>query len=180
MARNNKNFGARDIIGVTSAAMLALLISPLAYGQAGADHIPRRDEGEGPFERLILRGVNLIDGTGAPTRGPVDIVVEDDRIVAIQSVGAPSLAIDPDDRPALNGGRELDLHGAYVMPGFIDTHLHLHHMESGQKVPSDYILKLWLAHGVTSGRTVGYDGTLAEEMGIKRLLDSNEITGPRI
>lgn len=180
MARNNKNFGARDIVGVAWAAMLALLISPIAYAQAGADHIPRRDEGEGPFERLILRGVNLIDGTGAPTRGPVDIVVENDRIVAIQSVGAPSLAIDPEDRPALNGGREFDLHGAYVMPGFIDTHLHLHHMESGQKVPSDYILKLWLAHGVTSGRTVGYDGTLAEEISIKRLLDSNEITGPRI
>src|SRR5690606_36001751 len=50
----------------------------------------------------------------------------------------------------------------------------------GQKVPPEYVLKLWLAHGVTSVRTVGYDGTLAEEMSIKRSLDANEITGPRI
>ncbi|MGH8168806.1 MAG: amidohydrolase family protein, partial [Woeseiaceae bacterium] len=120
------------------------------------------------------------DGTGAPTRGPVDIVIENDRIAEIESVGAPLLEIDAKSRPPLEGGEEIDLSGMYVMPGFIDTHLHLHHMDSGQKVPSEYILKLWLAHGVTSGRTVGYDGTLAEERSIKELLDSNEITGPRI
>jgi imidazolonepropionase-like amidohydrolase len=180
MSRNDKHAGSPEILGAWWIALLTLLLPPLACAQAGADHIPRRDEGEGPYERLILRGVNLIDGTGAPTRGPVDIVIENDRIAAIQSVGAPLLTIDADDRPPLAGGREIDLHGAYVMPGFIDTHLHLHHMDSGQKVPSDYILKLWLAHGVTSGRTVGYDGTLEEEMGIKRLLDTNEITGPRL
>ncbi|MCZ6756891.1 MAG: hypothetical protein O7C39_01285, partial [Bacteroidetes bacterium] len=33
------------------------------------------DEGEGPFERLIIRGVTVIDGTGAPPRGPVDLVI---------------------------------------------------------------------------------------------------------
>jgi hypothetical protein len=38
---------------------------------------PRRaDEGEGPFERLIIRGATLIDGTGAPPVGPMDIVIE--------------------------------------------------------------------------------------------------------
>lgn len=178
MSRNRKfRTGAA---GGMCGAVVALLFPMFAFAQAGPDHIPRRDEGEGPYERLILRGVNLIDGTGAPTRGPVDIVIENDRIAAIRSIGAPLLEIDPKNRPALDGGREVDLHGAYVMPGFIDTHLHLHHMGSGQKVPSGYILKLWLAHGVTSGRTVGYDGTLAEEMAIKALLDSNEITGPRI
>ena len=161
-------------------AMLAVWLPATAAAQAGADPIPRRDEGEGPWKRLILRGVNLVDGTGAPTRGPMDIVIENDRIVGIHSVGAPKLAIDPDDRPPLEGGHEIDLAGMYVLPGFIDTHLHIHHMGSGQKVPSEYVLKLWLAHGVTSGRTVGYDGTLAEEMSIKRLLDANEITGPRI
>jgi imidazolonepropionase-like amidohydrolase len=160
---------------------LASSIAPVTVAaQAGADNIPRRTEGNGPYSRLILRGVNLIDGTGAPTRGPVDIVIENDRIAEIRSVGAPLLDIDPSKRPEAQGGRELDLPDMYVLPGFVDTHLHLHHEESGQNVPSEYILKLWLAHGVTSGRTVGYDGTMAEEMSIKRLLDSNDITGPRI
>jgi hypothetical protein len=31
---------------------------------------PPRAEGEGPFERLIIRNAMLIDGTGAPARGP--------------------------------------------------------------------------------------------------------------
>ena len=49
----------------------------------------RPDEGEGPFNRLILRGATIIDGTGAPPRGPVDIVIEDDRITEVRSVGFP-------------------------------------------------------------------------------------------
>ncbi|MEX2126184.1 MAG: amidohydrolase family protein [Woeseia sp.] len=179
MTEQKNRFRLAAVMSVASIAVLTLP-APLAFAQAGAEHIPRRAEGEGPYERLILRGVNLIDGTGAPTRGPVDIVIENDRIAEIRNVGAPLLPIDPEDRPPLSGGNEVDLAGMYVMPGFIDTHLHLHHRDSGQKVPSEYILKLWLAHGVTSGRTVGYDGTLAEERGIKDLLDSNEITGPRI
>jgi hypothetical protein len=175
----HRNFLRRLCVStILPCAVLAL--PGIASAQAGGEHIPPREEGEGPYERLILRGVNLIDGTGAPTRGPVDIVIANDRIVEIAGVGVPKLDIDPDDRPPLEGGTELDLSGMYVMPGFIDTHLHLHHDESGQDVPSEYVLKLWLAHGVTSGRTVGYDGTLEEEMGIKRALDANEITGPRI
>ena len=44
---------------------------------------PERTEGEGPFDRLIIRGGILIDGTGAPPRGPVDIVIERNRIVKV-------------------------------------------------------------------------------------------------
>src|SRR5260370_14350025 len=36
---------------------------------------PPRAEGEAPFARLILRGATVIDGTGAPAIGPVDIVI---------------------------------------------------------------------------------------------------------
>ena len=42
---------------------------------------PDRAEGEGPFDRLLLRGAVLVDGTGAPARGPVDIVIAGNRIV---------------------------------------------------------------------------------------------------
>ncbi|WP_202900397.1 hypothetical protein [Parvularcula oceani] len=31
--------------------------------------VPAREEGEGPYDRLILRGGYLIDGTGRPHRG---------------------------------------------------------------------------------------------------------------
>ena len=35
----------------------------------------RSDEGKGPFKTMVIRGGMLIDGTGAPPRGPVDIVI---------------------------------------------------------------------------------------------------------
>ena len=127
----------------------------------------------------MLRGTYMIDGTGAPTQGPVDIVVENDRIVQVQVVGFPHLAIDPEDRP-LNGGRELDVAGMYLLPGFIDTHLHLHSRRSGQNVPAEYVLKLWLAHGVTSGRTVGGDHGTPWEIDIAKKLAANTITGPQL
>ncbi len=163
------------------AIVLAATLAAFSAGAALAQHepIPARAEGEGPFGRLILRGGYLIDGTGAPTQGPVDIVVENDRIVDVKLVGAPGLPISEDKRPKANGARELDVSGMYVMPGFVDTHLHLHSMNAGQKVPSEYIMKLWLAHGVTTGRTVGSDDT-------KWMIDTarrsarNEITGPRM
>ena len=58
---------------------------------------------------LVLRAKTLIDGTGAPPVGPVDVVVEGNRIVQIKSVGYPGMAIKPENRSPANGGREIDL-----------------------------------------------------------------------
>ena len=54
----------------------------------------RADEGDGPHERLILRGATIIDGTGAPPMGPVDIVIEGERIVEVKPVGFPMAPIN--------------------------------------------------------------------------------------
>src|SRR5262245_4552327 len=55
---------------------------------------PARHEGDGPFPRLIIRGATLIDGTGGPPRGPVDIVIEGNQITQVASVGYPGVRID--------------------------------------------------------------------------------------
>ncbi len=60
---------------------------------------PPRQEGAGPFPRLVIRGATLIDGTGAPPFGPADIVVEGNRITEIRSVGNPGVPIRPEGRP---------------------------------------------------------------------------------
>jgi imidazolonepropionase-like amidohydrolase len=162
------------------AAALGLSLALPLLAQESGVRIPERTEGDGPYERLILRGAYMIDGSGAPTQGPVDIVVENDRISEIHVVGYPKLPIDPDKRPPLMGGQELDMAGMYVLPGFVDTHLHLHSTASGQNVPPDYVLKLWLSHGVTSGRTVGGDHGTEWEVDVAGRLARNEITGPRL
>lgn len=133
-------------------------------------------EGEGPFDRLVLRGVTLIDGTGAPPQGPVDIVIEKNRIAEVRSVGFPGVPIRPEVRPA-RGTREIDGTGLYVMPGFVDLHAHA---GGGSKAPeAEYVYKLWLAHGVTTVRGVPagpMDWTLRE----RARSANNEITAPRI
>src|SRR5881398_1155646 len=66
--------------------LLVLVIALTAFTALAEDVNPkyapdrRADEGDGPYERLILRGATLVDGTGAPPIGPVDIVIEKNRI----------------------------------------------------------------------------------------------------
>jgi imidazolonepropionase-like amidohydrolase len=140
---------------------------------------PDRVEGEGPFDRLILRGATLVDGTGAPARGPVDIVIEGNRIAQIAGVGAPGLPIDPEKRPqAAAGDRELDVEGMYVLPGFIDMHGHIGGVEQG--TPAEYVFKLWLGHGITTIRDPAAGNGLEWVLEHKRKSAANEITAPRI
>src|SRR6185503_14715841 len=82
---------------------------------------PEKNDGEGPWTQLIIRGVTLINGTGSPPIGPVDIVIEKNRIKQISNVGSPGMAINPARRPKLDpGGKELNCEGMYALPGFID------------------------------------------------------------
>src|SRR5260221_10400706 len=98
--------------------LLLAVIRPVAAQILKA---PEVKEGDGPYSQLIIRGVTLINGTGAPPMGPVDIVVKQNRIVEIKNVGYPGVPIKEDRRPKLEtGGKEIDCTGMYLMPGFID------------------------------------------------------------
>jgi imidazolonepropionase-like amidohydrolase len=133
-------------------------------------------EGDGPFERLIIRGATLIDGTGGPPRGPVDIVVEGNRIARIVTVGAPRLPIDSTRRPR-DATREVDAEGMYVMPGIVDLHVHTGGIPKAPE--AEYYYKLWMAHGITTARGVPFnpvDWSLSEKARSAR----NEITAPRM
>ena len=96
------------------ACLAALAAGPVLAQDDAPKMIPApdrgADEGEGPYGRLIIRGATLIDGTGSPPIGPVDIVIENNRIVDIDSVGYPGLEIDEEDRPT-DATSEIDDHG---------------------------------------------------------------------
>lgn len=177
-------FKPRPVAALMAAASLFAALpvttaaAPAPAGQTAADVIPARTEGIGPFKRVVLRNVTMIDGTGAPAQGPFDIVIENDRIAQIKSIGSPG-AIDPAERAA-PGDQEMDLTGYYVMPGFVDAHVHLHSLSDSQKVPSDYILKLWMAHGITSVRDLGSGHPIEWLVDIKKRSERNEIVAPRI
>ena len=135
-----------------------------------------RSDGEGPYKRMVIRGATLINGTGSPPIGPVDIVIQDNRITDVRSVGYPGVPINENRRPK-KGDYEINARGQYVMPGFVDLHAHA---GSAQKAPeTDYVYKLWLAHGVTTVRGVGL-GPLEFSLAEKERSARNEITAPRI
>src|SRR5439155_14671785 len=73
-------------------------------------------EGFGPYKTMVIRGATLIDGTGGPPRGPVDIIVEGNRITAIRNAGTPGLPMRPNRAPQAD--YEIDATGMYVLPGF--------------------------------------------------------------
>lgn len=142
----------------------------------------QRDRGVGPFKRMVLRGATIIDGTGAPPWGPVDIVVENDRIVAMVGVGASLATINPNRRPA-PGDHEVDCHGKYVIPGLVDSHAHIgtpYHSMCGDVPPADYIYKLWLAHGVTTVREMGGLNGLGYTLQQREASAQHQIAAPRI
>ena len=160
--------------------VLGLLVQLGSFAQTAVPNkAPPRAEGDGPWSQLIIRGVTLINGTLAPPMGPVDIVVENNRIVAVQVVGSPGMPVDATKRPKLaTGGKELNAEGMFLMPGFVDSHVHI---GGGEKVPdAEYVYKLWMAHGVTTvaeaGSMNGLDWVLDEKVKSSR----NEITAPRI
>jgi hypothetical protein len=139
-------------------------------------------ERAGPFGSLEIRGVTVIDGSGAPAFGPVNIFIKGNRIERV----VPSDAISRREKEEEGASKKelkapdrvIEGQGMYVMPGLIDVHIHIN---ASKDVPAEYIYKLLLGHGVTTVRTfnVGNDdptGMVAE----KKKIAANQIIAPRM
>jgi imidazolonepropionase-like amidohydrolase len=175
------SFIAALVIPLGFALSLDLIPMTDAHAQEPPPQInpaPNRgpDEGRGPFKTLVIRGAILIDGTGAPPQGPVDIVIENNRIRSVRGAGTPGLPMRPNRQPQ-NADHEIDATGMYVLPGFIDSHAHA---GGAPKNPdAEYPYKLWLAHGITTVRGVPL---ASNQITVKEKERSarNEIAAPRI
>lgn len=163
---------------VFSIILSAILIAGFAQDEK-VKKAPEIKEGEGPFTQLILRSAMLIDGTGAPPIGPVDIVVKQNKITSIVSLGLPTPGVaSSSNRTKLEpGGKELNCEGMYVMPGFVDMHGHI---GGGQAPIAEYVFKLWMAHGITTIRDPGSSNGLDWVLDQKNKSAQNLITAPRI
>src|SRR5690606_40116697 len=88
---------------------------------------------------IVLRGGQVVDGTGAPAR-TADVGIVADRIAAV----GPAL---PDE-----GADVVDVSGLVVAPGFIDTHTH-----SDVMLLADPIHERGIRQGITTA-ILGQDG----------------------
>jgi len=118
------------------------------------------------YDRLLIRNVYVIDGNGTPTTGPTNVIVAGDRI---ESVGG---------RGGGNVDAVIDGAGRYLLPGLINSHVHLQDNRAGIHQPFQYELNIWLACGITTVRDVGSDRAKALEL--REQSERGEIAAPRI
>jgi imidazolonepropionase-like amidohydrolase len=108
-------------------------------------------------QAVVLEHFTLIDGTGRAPVADQSLVMTDGRITWVgpaQKLSAPKTA-----------SRE-DLRGKYLMPGIIDSHVHLGLVNGIDQNFTKYYdranverqLRLYAAYGVTSVYTLGTDG----------------------
>lgn len=123
------------------------------------------------YGKLIVRNVMVVEGNGTPASGPRDIVIEGDTITQI-------LPFDPAVSKRIDGDAVIDGNGRYVLPGFIDLHAHLQEERSFVPMSRDYVLKLWLATGITTVRDVG--SNTQKTLAYRELSRKGELIAPRI
>jgi imidazolonepropionase-like amidohydrolase len=144
--------------------MTRLAIAIAALAACGAEPAPSRAPATpvAPSQDLAITGVTVIDGTGAPARADMTIVIRGDRIASIAPRAAAAI-------PA--GARIVDGRGRFAVPGLWDMHVHLSKTRG-------HALALFVAHGVTSVRDMG--GDLDELLRWRAEIAAGARIGPRI
>lgn len=122
-------------------------------------------------EYLELKRFKLIDGTGASQRAVERLVIRDGKIAAIDGQG---------ELPERESGARwisIDLDGAWVMPGLIDTHVHVARFPDTRH-RAERILRSAVRGGVTGVRDLGGDARALAD--IERAMGAGEFVGPEL
>jgi len=126
----------------------------------------------------LIRNGTLIDGTGSPPLPNAGVLIQEDRIHLVGQADSLNLPNAP-----IN---EIDADGGYILPGFIDTHVHL--MFEGVNLARDMAtpfsmrfyksveyLRRTLEAGITSVRDAG-----GADAGLKQAVETGVVPGPRV
>jgi imidazolonepropionase-like amidohydrolase/Tol biopolymer transport system component len=122
-----------------------------------------------PRGTVVLRNARIITMKGTEVIPSGDIVVRDNRIAAIGAAGTVTIP---------QGATSMDMAGATIMPGFVDTHAHLR-AERGtihETQPWAYLANL--AYGVTTTRDPQTATT--DVLTYQDMVEAGQIIGPRI
>ena len=135
---------------ITGAAVAASLLGPAPGGAQSLDDLSPsvREFVSVSEDHVVIRGAQLIDGTGAPARRGMSIEIRGGQIVSIgtvQEVGAPEGAV------------VIEAAGHTVIPGLVMLHEHLFYPSGQARYNTNEISfpPLYLAGGVTTMRTGG-------------------------
>lgn len=121
-----------------------------------------------PKGTVALRGARIITMRGNEVIADGDIVITDNRIVAVGKHGSITIP---------SGAKTFDVRGATIMPGLVDVHAHWTEIRRGVLDLESWPFLANLAYGVTTGRDpqTGSNDTFAYQ----DLIDMGEMPGPR-
>jgi len=108
---------------------------------------------------LLIRNVRVIDGTGRPTTGPLDILIESGRFKRMVTAGS----LPP------GGVRVLDAGGRIAIPGLMDLHAHTYRPD---------LLPGFVYFGITTIRDQG--SSMAPLVAYANAISGGVLPGPRI
>jgi imidazolonepropionase-like amidohydrolase len=153
-----------------------LLPPPAAPGRAVAPFVAA------PAGLIALTHVRVIDGTGAAPKDDQTLIIDHDKIAAVQPASAP----------LPSGAQVIDLKGSSVLPGLVGMHDHLFYIArpnltvQGSFDPPLVVPemvysapRLYLAGGVTTLRTTGSVEPYAD-LNLKHQIDAGLLPGPHL
>src|SRR5579872_2680748 len=135
---------------------------------------------------VLVKAGSLIDGTSEHARANIEILIRGNRIAEVRASGA---------QPAPQGAEVIDLGGATVLPGLIDSHTHVF-LQGEEPAAGGYDVQLLkfpasyraaravvaarraLEQGFTTIRDVETEGAGYGDVGIKQAIDAGYIPGP--
>jgi cytosine/adenosine deaminase-related metal-dependent hydrolase len=124
-----------------------------------------------PAQTIVLNGATVIDGTGAPPRPNTTIVIIDDSIADVFPTGT---------RQVRGKADVIDVRGKFIIPGLIDSHVHLV-TDPATTDPRDVVLRRLrqaLYGGVTTVRDMAGDARMLADLA--RAAATREIESPGI
>jgi imidazolonepropionase-like amidohydrolase len=167
------------LFSVVSVGIVAVLtfvfISPPVTSAYASPLTTMSDQAQAQNETgvIILEGATVVDGTGHLPKPNTTIVINGSRIASLSS----NTANNYDFSLAKN---VINLTGKYIIPGLLDMHAHVANVRknSYNQNESEYMLRMLLAHGVTTIRNPG--GPTEQSVALRENVSEGKIIGPQI
>ena len=156
---------ARDKAIAVLIALSPAGVLPASSGLLHAQAGPAAEPETPP--RIIFEGATVIDGTGAPPRTGMAIVLEGEEIAAVLPVGE----LNAERR---DGAEVVDASSWYAIPGLIESHTHVATMAN--RARAEFILNRQLYGGITTARDMA--GDVRSLMDLQRASLVKEIDAP--
>jgi len=168
---------ADDVTRLLSAVALPLLMVAAAPRMAAAQPLQDLTPGVRSFvaiesEHVHIHDVRLIDGTGAPARTGMSVIVRDGRIERV----APTASLGE-----VPGATLVDGSGHTLIPGLVMLHEHLFYPSGERRYNTNEVSfpPLYLAGGVTTMRTGGSVDTYTD-LRVRQHIEEGRIAGPHM